>query len=98
MNYFAILRPRSAIFRQWRMKHQLGGIIDHVQFQWHGNQYASGELTADEVALLSARGSQDIQIEAMGVVPFASTSEVDDALDKQEDDDTPKRPRQRQRL
>ncbi len=96
MNYFAILRPGSAVHRMWREKSQLSGVLEHVHFFWRASRYESNELTAEEVSRLTVRGAADTQLEAMGVVP----DEPEDAEEEQssEEDRKPNRSRIRTRL
>jgi hypothetical protein len=97
MNYFAILRSGTAIYRLWREKSQISGIIDHVAFFWRDREYVSNELVTEEVERLRARQAQDIQIETMGIVPDKPV-EVIEERETEKADTQPKRPRPRQRL
>ena len=66
MTFVAKLRRQSRVWTAWRHRRATSGEIEGVVFRWcPGDDYATGELTVDQVMRL--RGQPDVTLEAYGV-------------------------------
>lgn len=63
MFFFAKIRPGSSIYRLWKYHTRLGGNVDGVMFRWDGKNFASTELTQEQIEAFRVRQDQAVTLE-----------------------------------
>ena len=73
MTFRAKLRRNRPVWTAWRHRHAAGGEVAGVAFRWcPGDDYATGDLTADEVKRL--HGNEDVLMECFGAATESSAA------------------------
>lgn len=77
--FLARLHTKSFIYRQWRERHRVSGIIDTILFRLiNGREYYSGVLTDEQIEKVRARQDQAIILEVAAIPKQV----IDEALAK----------------
>lgn len=89
MRYLAKLNPNSGIYRDWKTRSRVSGIISGVLFRWDGGAYVADELPPSAIEPFLARQDKAVILETLGVLPEIEKQQVAENQEQQAKGSTP---------